>query len=335
MRFAKEYLSKGGFIERIKKELYDSVLPTRSVIKTSLEYVSHHWLNMDTCDLWEEVRGDFFYTRFVQRSSLLMASEFALEMDDPGASQWYLQQATTISETLDLHWSQSLGYIVSGLNNQGESIRSGLDISVILAIIQTPVPDTTSFSATDDRVLATIQPLVDSFDQLYNVNREVVDSHGRLLGPAMGRYPEDVYDGIGVSLGMQTIYLTKKGNPWYLATTAIAEYLYTVSRMWRQQKRIQITERSLGFFQKFLEIPLVQDNGSYTPDTKLYKIIQSRLISKGDAFLRRVKHHSVDGRLSEEFTRDKGLPRGAQDLTWSYAALLTVSKVRLRALEGF
>ena len=47
--FSFNYLEKGGSIEKIS-ELYDSKLPTDSIIKTCLEYISHYW-DQNTCDL--------------------------------------------------------------------------------------------------------------------------------------------------------------------------------------------------------------------------------------------------------------------------------------------
>jgi glucoamylase len=49
IEFAFNYLEMGGSIEKVST-LYDSKLPTDSVIKTYLEYVSHYW-NENTCDL--------------------------------------------------------------------------------------------------------------------------------------------------------------------------------------------------------------------------------------------------------------------------------------------
>ena len=47
--FASTYLRMGGSITKVQ-QLYDSKLPTDSVIKTSLEYISHYWSD-NTCDL--------------------------------------------------------------------------------------------------------------------------------------------------------------------------------------------------------------------------------------------------------------------------------------------
>lgn len=49
----------------------------------------------------------------------------------------------------------------------------------------------------------------------------------------------------------------------------------------------------------------------------------------GDAYIRTIKHYAgEDGHLSEQFDRETGVPRGATDLTWSYASLLTAAFAR-------
>lgn len=49
INFSFNYLELGGSIENVTR-LYDSKLPSNSVIKTYLEYVSHYWAE-STCDL--------------------------------------------------------------------------------------------------------------------------------------------------------------------------------------------------------------------------------------------------------------------------------------------
>ena len=60
----------------------------------------------------------------------------------------------------------------------------------------------------------------------------------------------------------------------------------------------------------------------------MYDLIHDQLLLVGDSYLRRIMFHSHNGRLPEEFTRDDGFERGAKDLTWSYAALLTAAEAR-------
>ena len=56
--------------------------------------------------------------------------------------------------------------------------------------------------------------LRDSFQSLYAVNSVRADEAGRPLGVALGRYPQDIYDGAGFG----------GGNPWFLSTLAAAEF---------------------------------------------------------------------------------------------------------------
>lgn len=45
--------------------------------------------------------------------------------------------------------------------------------------------------------------------------------------------------------------------------------------------------------------------------------------------MRRVKFHvPADGRLAEEYHRRDGIATGAEDLTWSYASVVTAAMAR-------
>src|SRR5581483_6044551 len=94
-------------------KLYDGKMPTDSVIKTDLEYVSHHWSD-PSCDLWEEVAGDHFYTRMAQRRALLDGAGLADRLNDPGAASWYRLQAGQIESSLQSFWNGK--YLVPTLN---------------------------------------------------------------------------------------------------------------------------------------------------------------------------------------------------------------------------
>ncbi len=118
------------------------------------------------------------------------------------------------------------------------------------------------------------------------------------------------------------------GNPWYLTTAAVAEYLYKVSAAYKAKGVIPVTQRSLSFFRDVLSLSQVYPGAVYTTDDPMYAAIQSQLKAVGDSYLRRVKFHSRSGRVPEEYTRDEGKERGAKDLTWSYAAIWTAAEAR-------
>ncbi len=179
-------------------------LPT-AVIKSDLEYIANRWNDQPSgFDLWEETRGTHFFTLKVSRLSLLRGAELADTMGDYGAARYYRQQVEAIGEVL-LHFWDSRGYIRATLENVTDGYpnspadqRTSLDCAVPLAIIHG-----TDVELGSDRVLATIRHFVKSFDGLYEINRY---KKTWTSGLAVGRYPEDVYDGDGKS----------KGNPWYV-----------------------------------------------------------------------------------------------------------------------
>ena len=252
----------------------------------------------------------------VQRSSLLLGSRIARRMNDSIAADWYDLQASEISLALEHHWSEADGYIVSGLHN-ARDIRSGLDISTILGVLHSR--ESPSFQVHEDRVLITVKNLVERFSLIYDINKVKYDTYGRAIGPAIGRYPEDLYDGTGKS----------RGNPWYLATASIGEYLYILANMYQSQGVIRVTNRSLPFFEQFLG---VNDTsvGNIFRDSSIFSKVITACISRGDEFIRRIKYHSAHANLSEQFDANSGMNVGAYDLSWSYASLLSAKRMRAR-----
>ena len=87
------------------------------------------------------------------------------------------------------------------------------------------------------------------------------------------------------------------GNPWPICTLAVAEAWYEYADLLRQR------------------------NVS-TRDT----------INMANKFIERVRYHAYkDGSMDEQIDRNTGFMTSARDLTWNYAALLTVRGVAIRA----
>ena len=54
--------------------------------------------------------------------------------------------------------------------------------------------------------------------------------------------------------------------------------------------------------------------------------------------MRRIKYHTpADQRMTEQYSRNDGTATGAQDLTWSYASLITaaIARATLRNDTGY
>ncbi|GIJ82035.1 hypothetical protein Asppvi_000538 [Aspergillus pseudoviridinutans] len=278
------------------------------IIQNDLSYVTEFW-NSSTFDLWEEVRGSSFFTTAVQHQALSQGAALAQRLGKTCSN--CLSQAPQVLCFLQTYWTGS-----SLLANL-DSDRSGKDANSILGIIHTFDPsagcDEETFQPCSDRALASHKEVVDSFRSLYPINADI--PWGQAV--AVGRYPEDVYQG---------------GHPWYLCTLAAAEQLYDALYQWESLGSLTVTNVSLAFFQDLYPSATV---GTYVKHTSVFASITAAVRDYADGFLRVVqKYTPTNGALAEQFSRYDGTPVSAQDLTWSYTSLLSAIQARRRALNS-
>lgn len=87
-----------------------------------------------------------------------------------------------------------------------------------------------------------------------------------------------------------------------------------------------MTSISLSFFQQLSPSVAV---GTYKSSSSIYATLTSAIREYADGFIAvAAKYTPSDGALAEQYHRDTGIPLSAKDLTWSYAALLTLSAAR-------
>ncbi|PWN47924.1 hypothetical protein IE53DRAFT_320361 [Violaceomyces palustris] len=294
----------------VTNTLYKSDLNAGSLIKTDLEYVAHHWQD-SSFDLWEEVQGTHFFTLMAQWRSMVDGAAFATKMNDPGASSYYSQQATAIANKLQSFWDSGAGRVQA---YQGVGGRSGIDCSVLLGSLRgwnskdiASGVDNTKFGPASDKILATHKQYVDAFRNLYAINKNAAAPSA----VGTGRYPEDVYNGVG----------TSQGNPWFLCTNAASELLYTSLDIYQSQGKLDVTTISQPFFRQFSSSI---STGSYPSSSTQYVSLTKGMKAMADGFVDIVNTHAwPNGSIAEEFDRNTGYNTGARDLTWSYAAFLT------------
>lgn len=286
-----------------------------SVIKHDLEYVSHHW-NDTSFDLWEEVRGHQFFTAMVQRRALLEGAWLADRLGDPLAAGWYRVQARNLESLIQRHWDAGKGQINATVDRDGgiNYKASNIDSAVVLGVLLGETEDG-FFSTHDDRVEATVIKMERAFQALYPVNQTGQP------GIAIGRYPEDRYDG----------YSTQgEGNPWVINTATLGEYYHRLARRYLKEGSIEVTPKNYHFLTSLglthLNVgEIFQESSGKEPFHKLVSL----LVQKGDTFLYRVKFHAdAGGALAEQINRHSGFMQGARDLTWSYGALLSAIEHR-------
>ncbi|KAJ5444026.1 Glycoside hydrolasefamily 13 [Penicillium daleae] len=273
------------------------------IVSNDLNYVAQYW-NQTGFDLWEEVQGSSFFTVAAQHRALVEGSTFAKALGE--TCDGCDSQAPQILCFLQDFWNGMA--VISNLANNG---RSGLDANSLISSIHTFDPsaacDDTTFQPCSARALSNHKLVVDSFRSIYTINSDKKAG----TAAAVGRYPEDTYQG---------------GNPWYLATLAAAEQLYNALYQWKTQGSLSITQTSLPFFQDLVSSAAT---GNYSSSSSTYTSVTSAVKEYADGFVSIVQQYTPsNGSLAEQFTRDNGTPTSARDLTWSYAAFLTAASRR-------
>ena len=332
IRFANQVLDgNDADAKQFIATLYQNTEPVTSLIKLDLEYVGHNWQGK-CVDLWEEMNALHFYTRMAQYRSMRLGAAFANRMNDPGAAAFYKPQADQLAGEIAKHWDPKSGYILAMLNAGDDQQRKAneLDVAIVLAANHTDDPSDPFFGPGDDRVLATAERLARVFRQLYTINQTRTNAKGRALQPGIGRYLEDSYPGAGPRT---------RGNPWFLGTAALAELCYRSASNWTTAGSLSISQQNLPFLRAALasqgrNINLTAGETVNKTDARFAQIIGAT-IELGDGYLRRVQQHAdSSGSLSEQFDRNDGSLQSAQDLTWSYAAVLTAFSQRDIALNS-
>ena len=218
-----------------------------------------------------------------------------------------VSQAPEVLCFLQSFWNGK--FIVSNINvNNG---RSGKDANSILGPIANfdiDAPcDSLTFQPCNSKSLANFKVLVDSFRPVYDINSGI--SNGSAV--AIGRYSEDTYYG---------------GNPWYLCTLAAAEILYDAIAQWKAQKSFVVDATSLAFFQQIYPSAVA---GQYDADSPTFAEITNAVSTYADGFVDIIqKNLPSNGSISEQYSRDTGLPLSAYDLTWSFASFVTMAQRR-------
>lgn len=292
---------------------------TVNPIKRDLEYLVEYW-DIGGVEPWEETHGQHFYVKMVTRRALLAGAQFARSLGDAEAADRYEQAAVRVEDSVGLHWNAQEEKIMPTLEQTNMEYKSrNLDIQVLLAVLHTYDAADSFYAPTSERLLSSMHLLQESFEQEYRINAVAWNGQPQ-LGAAIGRYPEDRYDGSGSS----------RGNPWFLATNAYAEYCYRLHRAIVTQRHVTVTSVSRKFYERLLgdSVELVLGM-EYGPRTNVYKTVLVALLQKAESHLERVRYHVAESMsTTEQYHRDSGYERGATDLTWSYASLYTANALR-------
>ncbi len=290
-------------------------------IKTDLDYIASHW-QVPTFDLWEEICDtDHFYAKMVQRKSLILGALEMARYNDTVRVRLYDARAQSIEQSLAAHWQPDLGYYTETTHHLSEK-GGGLDVSVLLGALHGTLSDTDKWLA-DEKMQSTVAALRAAFSGIYPINQGHID--GTTL---IGRYPSDYYDGDHFNYG----------NPWVLATNALAEYDYRLALYYTKLGKINVTATNLSFFQQ-LDHALIAAPTVIAASQPEFSALIAAFIARGDKTLQTVKAYQTTGddgtrmHFSEQIDKLSGEGVSAPDLSWGYASFITAMEARRKAVS--
>lgn len=118
------------------------------------------------------------------------------------------------------------------------------------------------------------------------------------------------------------------GCTGYLITLGAAEFLYDAVAQWRARHTLTVDETSLPFFKDIFAAATVREYKSGNYNSPFEQIMRA-VLKYADSFVAVAqKYTPADGSLDEQYNRETGVPLSAEDLTWSYAAFLSMAERR-------
>jgi glucoamylase len=254
-----------------------------------------------TYNLWEEAYGYSFFARSVQLRCFQAVAANTIGITVP---TWLPAALTWLTSALDSHWN---GEVYQSVLPVPADYRAPYDpnIDIVMSAIYG------AESVTDPRLLATAAALRaqwadPSSKYFYPINGTDAALN---LGPLLGRYPGDVYDGDTDDL--------VGDHPWALTTANFAELYYRLAAKISSSRTVPADALSATFLAQV----------GVTATTAPLDAAAS-LRAAGDAMLQAVVYHSDHLELSEQFDAVTGFEKSVSNLSWSYAAFLSAARAR-------
>ena len=238
----------------------------------------------ETYNLWEEEYGSSFFARSVQLQCFQAITANTAGIDIPG---WLSTAIPWLQNALASHWN---GQYYQSMLPVPTDYRAPYDpnIDIVMAAIYGAIP------VTDTKLLTTAAQLRSQWADpgstyFYPINGA---DQQRGIGPLLGRYPGDVYDGdTDAQVG---------DHPWAVSTANFAELYYRLAGQVTTAGTVPLDSLSAGFFTQ------VGVDASTTPAAAA-----AALQAAGDQMLQAVIFHRDNLELSEQFDATTGYRRAS------------------------
>jgi glucoamylase len=282
----------------------------RTVLAADLDYLlGGDRYEYPTVTHWEDTFGQSIFARAVQVWCLnqIVAHGPRLGIPVPSTAQ---QAATWLGQQVPLHWSgpPDNWYVsVLSLTRLAGDPAAPYDPSIdpILACLYGD-----GLSVTDPRLLSTTSQARAQWTTggvaVYPIN--VIDAPNG-IGPLIGRYRGDQYDGLSLT--------SDTGHPWVVCTCSFAQLYYELASAIQMGAAVPADPLADSFLTQ------VGVNAASAPAD-----VVAALRRAGDSRLNAVIYHSNCLELSEQFDQGTGFERSVANLTWSYAAFLLAIAAR-------
>jgi len=282
----------------------------RVLIETDLGFILAHW--REPCfDLWEEERGQHYYTRLLHHAALADGAIWLRETGSNNAARQACHAASLeIAASLDAYWLQDKNFYISRRNVDHPTPGKELDFATILAVIHAGREEG-AHSVLDPRVMATLVQLEELFGAIYKINQGRPENRG----PALGRYAGDNYF---------------SGGAYYFSTLGAAEFYYSLAESVIRGADLPVLPANEVFM---FQLGLA-DASAHSP-REVRERRFAALLRRGDQFMATVAAYTpASGALSEQFDQATGAQTSARTLAWSHAAFITASSRRKAALHA-
>ena len=272
----------------------------RALVTANLNFLENTYQGQ-TFNLWEEEFGFSFFARSVQLRCFQAIAANSIGITVPS---WLPSALTWLASALDGHWN---GQVYQSVLPVPADYRAPYDPNIDIAAAAVYGAE----SVTDPRLLATAAQLraqwADPGSKYYYPVNGTDAALG--LGPMLGRYPGDLYDGdTDAQVG---------DHPWALSTANFAELYYRLAAKITSSRTVPSDSLSAAFLSQ------VGVTGSTDP-----AVAAASLRTAGDAMLQAVVYHSDHFELSEQFDAVTGFEKSVSNLSWSYAAFLSAIRAR-------
>ncbi|KAJ2034258.1 hypothetical protein H4S03_005103 [Coemansia sp. S3946] len=268
-----------------------------------------------------------------QHRALRAGTLLALRLGDIDASQKYSGVADQIETLLLPRFSNNGSHVLTTIEWSGglSTKTSNLDTQVLLASLHYSTNGV--YSVGSSEMVSTVLAILRRFEHMYDINRVPnTDINGISvpIGVAVGRYPEDVYNGVGTSLG----------NPWSLVTSALAEYHYRLALAYADMEYFIVSSELVALLN--WTAPYIRGNteqiyslqAMVSKGDREFRGLLSYLLAAGDLYMARVARHTGrDHTMNEQWNMYTGYGRGAIHLTWSYAAHTSAARARSKLVS--